>query len=66
MVIDIFKDQKVLVDIPHKGNAIQIQDLEIGRPIFKILGQISSSNYIRLESLSYKGRYIYIQLKTYP
>lgn len=66
MVIDIFKDQKVLVKVPQKGNAVQIQDLDIGRPIFKILGQISSSNYIQMSPVNYKGRFVYLQLKTFP
>jgi len=37
-----------------------MQDLEIGRPIYKILGQISSSNFIKLENLNVKGRFIYL------
>jgi ABC-type xylose transport system permease subunit len=50
----------VVVNVNKKGNAVQIQDLEIGRGIYKIGGNISASNYIKLEGINYKGRYIYL------
>ena len=74
-IIDIFKQLKLyelnIVNVKKKGEVAYEMSNEIGRKIIKITGELSAANSLEVpnnefsKSLSFAGRFYYIQLKMF-